>query len=98
MVINIEILLTTGLVWPASSKKWENAQKAPQVSRQMEEEARMLSMIQNGGVRSCFDCVCRFCIPVCGRIASGGYESSENGQSLTTLKQLQNTLSLIGTL
>ena len=68
MVLNIEILLTTGLVWPASSNKWENAQKASQVSRQMEEEARMLSMIQNGGARSCFDCVCRFCIRVCGRI------------------------------
>ena len=51
MVINIEILLTTALVWPASSNKWKSAQKAPQVSRQMEVEARLLSMIQNGGAR-----------------------------------------------
>ena len=31
-------------------------------------------------------------------LTSGGYESSKNGQSLNTLKQLQNTLSLVGTL
>ena len=31
-------------------------------------------------------------------LASDGYESSENGQSLTTLKQLQNTLPLVGAL
>lgn len=31
-------------------------------------------------------------------LASDGYESSENGQSLNTLKQLQNTLPLVVTL
>ena len=30
-------------------------------------------------------------------LTSGGYENPENGQSLTALNQLQNTLPLVGT-